>query len=69
MTGATYGELFNEYLREILDGTDDMERWSLFSMWIQDRQFHCEKCGNEFEVAAAEIDPGDLAQCRKCSRG
>jgi len=59
-------EVFEEHLAAILRGRASELRQHLFAAWLEGRLFVCERCEDEFEMSANEVDEDDLILCKKC---
>ena len=65
---STYAEEFEFDMNELLRGPNDIGDSVFFHVWLERAVFHCEKCGNEFEMRRGEVEADNFVFCSKCRK-
>ena len=63
-----YREAFEEHLDAVLNGEFPNVRLRMFIDWLECLPFICERCWEEFEVSASEVDEDVPILCQKCQK-
>jgi hypothetical protein len=68
MTPGHYREAFEEHLDAVLNGEFPNVRLRMFIDRLECLLFICERCWEEFEVSASEVDEDAPILCQKCQK-
>ena len=62
----SYRNQFDQYLRDVVRGRDEMVRRTLFMEWARSQAFVCEGCLEEFTPDPEGLDEDAVVHCSEC---